>query len=355
VDASGTTITLVGAGDVSFNATQPQTNQYNAATKTSNTLTVSKGTTTLAFVNPPTSKNVTDAPFIVNASSASNGAVTYSSSNVSIATVNASTGLVTLKTAGSVTITASQASSANYQAPANATCSIVIASAGTALQGQTVSSSTSFASVDLSGASLAGTTVTGVSFSGANLRNVNFSGAVITNANFSNANIKGASNLPVFSTVQKLQLLKNINNADIGAVQVTTPVAGSEINALLSTPRSEIAAATFTIKAPATVDASANKVVTVSAEDVSGNKSIYIPINANETVKINNTVYSFDGTNLLDATGAIVNYIPFEGKPFKIYAGSVIALNVQDTLNKITINGQGLYNVLSQMFNTRTI
>jgi hypothetical protein len=93
----------------------------------------------------------------------------------------------------------------------------------------------------------------------------------------------------------------------------------------------------------------------VNASDVSGNKSIYIPINANETVKINNTVYSFDGTNLLDTTGAVVNYIPFEGKPFKIYAGSVIALNVQDTLNKITITGQGLYNVLSQMFNTRTI
>ena len=356
VDASGTTITLVGAGDVSFNATQPQTNQYNAATKTSNTLTVTKATTTLAFVNPPTSKNVTDALFTVNASSASTGAVTYSSSNVSIATVNASTGLVTLKAAGSVTITASQASSANYQAPADATCSIVIASAGTALQGQTISSSTSFASVDLSGASLAGTTVAGVSFSDANLRNVNFSGAVITNANFSNTNIKGATNLPAFSTVQKLQLLKNINNADISAVQVTAPVSGSDINALLATPISEVAAATFTIKAPTTVDASANKLVTVNASDVSGNKSIYIPINANETVKINNAVYSFDGTNLVNPeTGSSVLYLSIEGKPFKIYAGSVVALNVQDALNKITINGDGLYNVLYNILVPRTI
>ncbi len=356
VDASGTTITIVGAGDVSFNATQIQTNQYNAATKTSNTLTVSKGTTTLSFVNPPTTKNVTDAPFTLVVSSASTGTLTYSSSNVSIATVNASSGIVTLKTAGSVTITASQASSANYHAPANVTCSFIIESAGTALQGQTVSSSTSFASVDLSGASLAGTTVAGVSFSGANLRNVNFSGAVITNANFSNTNIKGATNLPAFSTVQKLQLLKNINNADISAIQVTTPVSGSDINALLSTPRSEIAAATFTVKAPVTVDASANKVVTVSASDVSGNKSIYIPINANETVKINNTVYSFDGTNLVNpATGSNVSYLSIDGKPFKIYAGSVVALNVQDFLNKITINGDGLYNVLYNILVPRTI
>jgi hypothetical protein len=224
------------------------------------------------------------------------------------------------------------------------------------VQGQTISSSTSFASVDLSGASLAGTTVAGVSFSGANLRNVNFSGAVITNANFSNANIKGASNLPVFSTVQKLQLLKNINNVDIGEIQVTTPVSGSEINALLATPRSEVAAATFTVKAPATVDASANKLIVISAEDVSGNKSIYIPINANETVKINNTVYSFDGTNLVNpATGSNVSYLSIEGKPFKIYTGSVVALNVQDFLNKITINGDGLYNVLNNILVPRTI
>jgi hypothetical protein len=244
---------------------------------------------------------------------------------------------------------------ANYQAPANTTYSIVITAAGTALQGQTVSPGASFASVDLSGASLAGTTVSGVSFSGANLSNVNFSGAVITNANFSNANISGATNLPAFSTVQKLQLLKNINNMGIGAVQVTAPVSGSDINALLTTPISEVAAATFTVKAPATVDASANKIVTVSAGDISGGKSIYIPINTSETVKINDTVYSFNGTNLLDSCGNVIHYLPFEGKPFKIYAGSVIALNAQDAMNKIKVNNNGLYDVLSQLFNVRTI
>jgi len=353
VDASGATITIVGAGDVSFNATQAETNQYNAATKTSNTLTVSKATTALVFANPPTTKNVTDPPFFVVASSASSGAVTYSSSNTAIATVGASTGVVTLKTAGTVTITASQVASANYQAPANTTCSIVITAAGTALQGQTVSPGASFASVDLSGASLAGTTVSGVSFSGANLRNVNFSGAVIANTNFSNANISGATNLPTFSTVQKLQLLKNINNVGIGAVQVAAPVSGSDINALLTTPISEVAAATFTIKAPATVDASANKIVTVNAEDISGGKSVYIPINASETVKINDTVYSFNGTNLLDSNGTIINYALFSGVPFKIYAGSVVALNIQDALNKINILGDGLYDILSDIFVSR--
>ena len=48
IDASGNWITLVAAGDVSFNAMQDATAQYAAATKVSNTLTVALGTTSLS-------------------------------------------------------------------------------------------------------------------------------------------------------------------------------------------------------------------------------------------------------------------------------------------------------------------
>jgi len=354
-DGSGNAITIVGAGIVTFTASQAATASYYAASQTSNALIVIRATPTLAFVSPPpTTKNITDASFSVVASSTSSGAVTYSSSNTSFATVGASTGVVTLKGAGTVTITASQASTALNESPTDATCSIVISSAGTALQGQTVSSGTSYASLDLSGASLVGTTVSGVSFSGANLSNVNFSGAVITNTDFTNANISGATNLPTFSTIQKLQLLKNINNAGVSAVQVATTVAGSVIYSLLASPESIVASATFTIKSPTTVDASANKVVTVTSLDISGGKSVYIPMNVNETVKINNVVYSFNGTNILDASGNIVTYAFFVGAPFKIYAGSMVAVNIQDALNKITISGDGLYNILSSIFALKT-
>jgi hypothetical protein len=350
IDASGNWITLVGVGDVSFNATQAQTAQYLSATKASNTLTVSKATPTLAFVSPPTTKTLTDAAFTVVASSASSGAVTYSSSNTSFATVGASTGLVTLKAAGTVTITAAQAASALYNAPTNTTCSIVISAAGSELAGQTIPPGTSFAGLNLSGASLVGTTLSGVSFSGATLTNVDFSGATITGTNFTNANISGATNLPEFSTVQKLQLLKNINNAAIEAVQVTATVAGSVINSLLAAPISRVAESNFTIKSPSTVDASANKLVTVNSFDISGGKSIYIPMNANETVKINNVIYSFNGTNILDASGNVVTYASFAGAPFKIYVGSVVAVNIQNTLNKITVLGDGLYDILTELF-----
>jgi len=355
IDASGNWITLVGAGDVSFNALQAAVpNQFSSATNTSNTLTVSKATISLAFVNPPTTKNVTDAAFTVTASGARPDSVTYSSSDIALATVNSSSGLVTLKGVGTVIITASQASTEFYNT-STAICSIVIASAGTTLQGQTVSSSTTFALVDLSGASLVGTTVSGVSFSSANLSNVNFSGAVITGTNFSNANISGATNLPAFSTVQKLQLLKNINNAGIGAIQVNAPISGADINSLLATPNNQVAAATFTVKAPTQVDASANKIVSISSEDIAGNKSIYIPINENETVKVNNIVYSFNGTNLLDASGNVVTFLITQNTPFKIYAGSIVALNIQTTLNRITILGDGLYNILHEILQPKTV
>jgi len=327
IDTSGNFITIIGLGDVYFNAIQDETAQYFSGSNSSNTLTVSKATPTLVFVTPSITKNVTDTAFLVMASSASSGAVTYSSSNTSFATVNPSTGLVTLKGTGTVIITASQASTATYEASTNAECHIVIESAGTALQGQIIPSNTSYASVDLSGASLVGATISGVSFSGANLSNVDFLGAVVLNTDFTNTNINGAINLPILSTVQKLQLLKNINNVDIPAVQVNVPVTGNEINALLATPISEVASATFTIKSPTGIDASSNKVVSINSSDISGGKSVYIPMNANEHVNINNVVYSFDGTNILDITGNIVTKLTILGVEFNIYAGSIIAVN----------------------------
>jgi len=264
IDTSGNWINIVGVGDVSFNATQAEVpNQFTSASISSNTLTVSKATPTLTFSNPPTAKNVTDAAFTVTASGGvSPGAVTYSSSNTAFATVGETTGLVTLTGAGTVTITATQASTSLYNST-TATCSIVISAAGSTLAGQTVASGTSFDGVNLSGASFVGTTLSGVSFSGATLTNVNFSGAVITGTDFTNANISGATNLPEFSTVQKLQLLKNINNVSNGAVQVST-VSGSALSQAISTTIDNIGNLTFAVVAPTTLDASSNKIITVT-------------------------------------------------------------------------------------------
>jgi hypothetical protein len=356
IDASGNWINIVGVGDVSFNASQAAVpNQFTSASRTSTLLTVSKGTPTLAFVSPPSTKFITDASFSVSATSASDGVVSYSSSDISLATVHPTTGLVTLKGIGSVTITASQVLTTLYNSPTNATCSISIQSAGTALQGTTVTSGTSFAALDLSGASLVGTTVSGVSFSGANLSNVDFSGAVIDGTDFTNVNLSGSTNLPAFSTVQKLQLLKNVNNKDIGQVQVTEPLSGSIINDLVDIPSDIISNATFVVAPPSSIDGSGNKVVTVSVSDISGDLSVYIPLNPNESAKINNTVYLFDGTNILDTSGNAVNFFTISGALFKVYAGSIVAVNVMSEFNKIDISFPdgskiGLYDLITELF-----
>ena len=351
INPSSGIITLVAAGTATFTASQAESAQYNAPTPvTSNTLTVLKGTTALAFVSPPTTKILTDDAFTVIASSASSGAVTYTSSNTAIATVGSTTGLVTLVDTGSVTITAAQAASAQYNAPTNTTFTMTIGAAAN-LAGTVVT--TSLASKNLTGVSLVGTNLANISLANTNLRNADLSGANITGANFINTDISGATNLPVFSTKQKLQLMRNSNNAAISAVQISTPLSGAEINAAITTPIPDISGATFVVKAPA-YNANNEKVVTVSTQDVSNNASLYIPMNSNETVKVNGVAYTFNGTNILNSSGSVIRFINVLGTPFRIYAGSIVGLNVADQLNNIKLTGDGLYNILTGLFAAKT-
>ena len=361
INASGTLITLVGAGTVTFTATQAATSQYAGATKTSTVLTVSISTTVLTGMAATLAKNVTDASFVLQATSASSGAITYSTSNSLYATVITNTanntGVVTLMGAGTVTITATQAATALYTA-ATATCVITVSSAGTALAGQTISPGTSFSGVDLSGASFAGSTLSGVSFAGAKLTGVNFSGAVITGTNFTNANINGATNLPTFSTAQKLQLLLNVNNSGIGAAQINNVITGAALNAALASPITgtageDIAAATFVVRAPTSLDASDNKVISIDAADISNNTSIYIPLNENETVKINGVRYTYNGSTIVDASEMVKNYILISGVPFKVYSGSIIAVNVYAALAQFKIGGFDIITVCNDLLVAR--
>jgi hypothetical protein len=232
--------------------------------------------------------------------------------------------------------------------------SVEISLVGSTFAGQIISPETSFAGLNFSEASLVGTTLSGVSFSGATLTNVDFSGATITGTNFTNANISGATNLPAFSTAQKLQLLSNINNVAIGAVQITQ-LSGSDINAILPTPVPDLASATFAVKVPSTLDASSNKLVTITNTDISNNTSVYIPLNTNESVNINGAVLYFNGTTLVDASNNTRTCLTIAGVPFKIYAGSIIALNILNLLNKMTFAGgdasvSGLYDIMSELF-----
>jgi hypothetical protein len=68
----------------------------------------------IAFASPTVNKLLSDAAFTLTPTTSSTGAITYSSATPAVASVDASTGLVTLLTAGSTIITASQVADATY-------------------------------------------------------------------------------------------------------------------------------------------------------------------------------------------------------------------------------------------------
>jgi gliding motility-associated-like protein len=110
---SGTTVTIVGAGTATITATQATDANYNAGSVTA-LLTVAKGIPVIAFM-ADINKTFGNAPFIITApTSNSTGAFSYTSSTTSVATITGST--VVINGAGSTTITATQAASANYNA-----------------------------------------------------------------------------------------------------------------------------------------------------------------------------------------------------------------------------------------------
>jgi len=108
---AGSTVTIVGGGTSIITASQAATTNYSAGTTTA-TMTVSQATPTITNFSVP-EKVTGDAPFtIVNPTSNSSGAFTYTSSNTSVATIDGS--MVTIVGKGTSTITASQASTTNY-------------------------------------------------------------------------------------------------------------------------------------------------------------------------------------------------------------------------------------------------
>ena len=115
IDQYSGKITITGAGSVSFTATQPAWAGFPSASQTVS-MTVIKSTPTLSgFTYGNTSFRTGGATTNPTApTSASNGAITYTSSNTSVATVNATTGAVTPLATGFTDITATQAATSNW-------------------------------------------------------------------------------------------------------------------------------------------------------------------------------------------------------------------------------------------------
>ena len=118
---SGNVVTIVGAGSSTITAVQASTASYTSATITAS-FQVGQGTPTISFSVP--TKTIVDTPYtIAPPTSNSNGLITYTSSNVAVATINGST--VTMVGLGSTTITAVQANTVNY-IPATITATFMV-------------------------------------------------------------------------------------------------------------------------------------------------------------------------------------------------------------------------------------
>jgi alpha-tubulin suppressor-like RCC1 family protein len=116
-------VTIVAHGNTTFTATRDAWGPFAASSQTQN-FTVNRGTPVLSgFALPGGPYRADDVNFTLVAPStsitnglSSSGAITYSSSNPSAATVNAVTGEVDLIAAGSTTFTATQAAQGSWNA-----------------------------------------------------------------------------------------------------------------------------------------------------------------------------------------------------------------------------------------------
>ncbi len=126
-------VTVIAPGSTEISATQAQTLTYTASTIRTTFVVEAAAPTFGTFVAP--SKTFGDAAFTMSApSSSSSGVFSFSSSNTDVATINSSTGAVTIIAAGSTTITASQGAATPYAAR-SATAAFTVAKATPTLSG----------------------------------------------------------------------------------------------------------------------------------------------------------------------------------------------------------------------------
>ncbi len=129
-------ISLAGVGTTTFTATQAADGNY-AQSTTTTVLTVTVQTASLSSLVLSSSTVIfgAAAPTITGVpSSVSSGAITYTSSNTAVASINVSTGVISLAGVGTTTLTATQAANGNY-ASNTTTTTLTVTATTSALSG----------------------------------------------------------------------------------------------------------------------------------------------------------------------------------------------------------------------------
>jgi hypothetical protein len=195
---AGSTVTILKTGSATITASQAGNGNYNAAASVPQVLTVNSANQVITF-GALSARTYGDAPFALTATANSGLAVSYVSSDPTVATVAGST--VTILKAGSATITASQAGNGNYNAAASVPQVLTVNSANQVITFGALSARTygdasfaltatansgltvSYASSDPTVATVAGSTVTilkagSTTITATQAGNVNYNAAV---------------------------------------------------------------------------------------------------------------------------------------------------------------------------------
>lgn len=132
VDASGN-VTAKGAGSATITIKAAATPGYNAASRQ---ITVTVAKAAQSITTKAKASSVAVGKTVAVTTTGAKGKVTYKTSNTGIATVNASTGLVTAKKVGTVKITAAAAATSNYNAASKTVTIKVVPAATTSLKAE---------------------------------------------------------------------------------------------------------------------------------------------------------------------------------------------------------------------------
>ncbi|MFZ4771191.1 MAG: beta strand repeat-containing protein, partial [Ferruginibacter sp.] len=122
----GNTLAIVGVGPVTISASQAGNSNYNASMSVDQSFTVSKANQSITF-GALVNRTTVDPSFTLNATTTSNLAVSYASSNINVATIIGN--IVTIVGAGTTTITASQSGNNFYNAANDTTQNLLVLTA----------------------------------------------------------------------------------------------------------------------------------------------------------------------------------------------------------------------------------
>jgi len=259
---SGNTLTINKAGSATITATQTGNANYTAASSVSQEIIIQKANQTIVWSNIP-NKTFGDASFTLPTTTDKGLTIAYQSADVNIATVSANT--VTIKSAGTVNITASQVGTENYNAASSVTLPLSISKATQTITFADLPVCTyGGAPLTLAAASSSGLTVTYES-SDYNIASLTGNTLTIGSAGtcYITASVAGNVNYLTATPVQKLLTVNKANQTVTFDAIADKTYGDTAIN--LTASANTILPVTFSSSAPAKLIISGNKAIIAGA------------------------------------------------------------------------------------------